>query len=98
MRKHAIGTNSMARDDVATKCLEAPHLHIGKIGIVEVVAGIMYLDADRAGIEIGLAVPETLPGVPGAESFWHHLRDAAFLVDQIMTGDLRLFARQPIER
>ena len=43
----------MSRQSAST----AAHLRLGEIGIVEIVAGIVDLDADRAGIDVGLARP-----------------------------------------
>ena len=40
--------NRVAAQDIATKRLDGAHLGVGEIRIVEIVAGIMDLDADRA--------------------------------------------------
>src|SRR4029079_8601851 len=96
--KHAVWRNGVAAQDVEAKGLDRLHLRSGEIGIVEVVAGIMDLDADRAGIEVGLSRPAALPGMPGALRFCYDLRDPPFLVDQIVRRDLGLLAGQPIER
>ncbi len=44
----------------------------------------MNLDADGAGIEVGLAGPEALPRVPGALALGHNLGDASLLVDEVV--------------
>ena len=88
----------MAAQNVAAKRLHRLHLRIGKFEVAELVAGIVDLDADRAGIEVGLAGPQALPGMPGALVLAHHLGDAPLLVDEIVAGDLRLLPRQPVER
>src|SRR5262249_5795564 len=97
MGEHAVWRDSVARENVDTKRLDCLHFGIRKVGIVEVVAGIVNFDADRAGIEVGLARPAALTGVPRALRLGHHLRDAALLVDEIMRRDLGLLARQPLE-
>ena len=62
------------------------------------MAGIVDLDADRAGIEVGLSRPQALAGMPGPLLFGDELGDPSLLVDEVMTRDARLWPRQPIER
>jgi len=59
----------MAAQNVEAKRLDRLHLQIGKLEVAELVARIVDLDADRAGIDVGLAGPEALAGVPGALGF-----------------------------
>ena len=71
---------------------------IGKSRIAEIVSGIDDLDADRAGVDVGLARPGRHAGVPGAARLRHELHDAAVLVDEVMARHPRLGVAQPIER
>src|SRR5262245_34953584 len=59
---------------------------------------IVDLDADRAGIDVGLAGPDALACVPGALRLSYELRDPPLLIDEVMARHARLLACQPIER
>ena len=48
MGEHAMRRNCVAAQDVVAQRLDGAHLGVGEIRIVEIVAGIMDLDADRA--------------------------------------------------
>ena len=48
MGEHAMRRNCVAAQDIAAQRLDGAHLGVGEIRIVEIVAGIMDLDADRA--------------------------------------------------
>ena len=95
---HPLGPDGVAAQDVEAERLHASHLRLWEIAVAELVAGIMNLDADRAGVEVGFAGPQALPGMPGAFELAHHLGDASILVDKVVAGDLRLFPGQPVER
>ena len=57
MGEHAMRRDGVAAQNVETQFLDRPHLGVGEIRIVEIVAGIVDLDADRTGIEVHLAGP-----------------------------------------
>ena len=63
-----------------------------------IVAGVDDLDADRTGIDVGLAGPERFAGVPGAPALLHELHDTAVLMDKIMAGDLAAGRFEQFER
>ena len=80
MGEHALRRDGVAAQDIETERFDRPHLGFGEIRIVEIVTGIMDLDADRTGIDVGLAGPEALAGVPSALRLRDELRDAPVLV------------------
>jgi len=46
MRQHPMRWYGMAAQDVAAKRLDRLHLRLGEVGIIEIVTGIVDLDAD----------------------------------------------------
>ena len=76
--------DGVTAQDVETQSLDRSHLGLGEIGIVEIMTGIVDLDADRAGIDVGLPGPSALPGMPGALGFGNELRDPPFFVHEVM--------------
>ena len=88
----------MARHDIAAELDQPIDLRVGKIAIAELVAGISDLDADRAGVDIGCALPRRRAGMPGAARFRHELVDAAVLIDEIVAGDTGFLVGEPRDR
>src|SRR4029077_15516832 len=95
---HALRPDGMAAQNVATKSLPPLYLRLAKVAIVDIVARIVNLDADRAGIEVSLAGPQALPGMPGALGLPHHLGAANIRGDEIGARALRPLLREPVER
>ena len=81
--------NAVAREDVAAERDHGVDLRVGEIAVAEFVPGIDDLDADRARIDVGHALPRRHAGMPGAPRFRHELIDAAVLVDEVVRGDFR---------
>jgi hypothetical protein len=98
MSEDAIRRDGVALQDIDAERLDGLHLDIRKVWIVEVVAGIMDLDADGARIEIRLSGPKALPGMPCPHVFRDELRHDAVRVDQIVARHLGLLAGEPVER
>src|SRR5262245_43574297 len=78
----------MASGDIVAKCNDGLDLASDEIGIAIGVAGIGYLDADRAGIDVRPAAPGPAACMPCSIGFAHHLYNRAVLMHEIMTGDL----------
>ena len=74
------------------------HLNIGERPVAELVAGVDDLDADRATVDVALALPERLAGVPGAARLRHEGEDAAVLLDHIVGRDPGRRIAQPRQR
>ncbi|MEH2585675.1 hypothetical protein V1281_007570 [Nitrobacteraceae bacterium AZCC 2161] len=62
------------------------------------MAAVDDLDADRTGIDVGLAGPMGDAGMPGALGFRHGLHDAAVFHDDVMRGDVGAGGAQPGDR
>src|SRR5580704_1265177 len=98
MAKHAGGRDRVAGENAAAKGRYRRDLALWKIAVNEVVAGIGDLDADRAGIDIGVAGPARYPGVPGALALRHHLNDTAIFEDEIVRRHLARGSTQMLQR
>ena len=85
MGKNPFRRDCIPGDDIQAQRLDGGHLDVREIGIIEFVAGIVNLDADRAGVDVVVARPVRRTRVPGTLRLAHHLRDAAGLVDEIVT-------------
>src|SRR5215469_15391046 len=85
MGKHTVWRDGMTRQNVEAESLDCLHLGSGEIGIVEVMAGIMDLDADRAGIEVCLPRPAALAGVPPLVR-WSRFGDGHQNVASLLSG------------
>src|SRR5690606_23390245 len=68
----ALGRDGVAGDDVPAQRLEGDKLRFRKVGIEGVVAGVLYLDPDRARVDVAFSRPERHTRVPGAVGFVDH--------------------------
>ena len=98
MREHALRPDGVARLDAAAQSRHRRDLTFGKIRIAEVVTRIGDLNADRTGIDVGLARPGRSARVPSAAGFRHHLHHAAVFEHQIVRGYFAAGCAQAIER
>ncbi len=62
------------------------------------MAGIDDLDPDRGGVQVALALPESLAGVPGAALFRDQLVDPPVLPEEIVRRHFGGWIRQELER
>ena len=69
-----------------------------RIGRQRFVSAIDDLDADRRGVEVAVAFPRALTGMPGAPLFSDKLVDATVLPDEIMRRDLRSRIAELLQR
>src|SRR5690606_23891290 len=76
--------------DVADQRDQRLDLRRGEQAIAELMARIDDFDADRGGVDVGLALPGAAPGVPGAALLRHQAQDRAVLVDDVVGRDLGL--------
>ena len=83
--------------DIANKRDNGFDLWLRKRLIAVLVPRIDNLDADRSGIDVGLAFPEAPPRMPGPAGFRHALQDAAILVDDIVGRDFRTRITQALQ-
>src|SRR6266699_6814101 len=86
MRQDAVRPDKMPARNVPAQRNHLPDLRLGKIRIAEIVPRIGNLDADRARVDVLLALPAGNPGMPGAARLGHALDDAPVLVDEVMRG------------
>src|SRR5262249_7474794 len=91
MGEHAIGRDTVAREDAATYPDHGRDLTLGKIRITVIMTRIGNFDPDRARVDVGVRAPRRLPGVPRAPRFWHTLNDVAVFHHYVVRGD---FARR----
>jgi hypothetical protein len=98
MAEHAVGLYWMAPQNVAAEGAQRLDLRGGEIGEAAGMAGIGELDADGAGIDVGVAGPGGRAGVPGAALLRHERQDAAVRMDEIMRRHLARRVAQPGER
>ena len=84
MGEHALGRDAPALADVAAEVQRRRDLRFGIIRQAAGMAGIGDLDADRAGVDVGLAGPVADAGMPGAALLRHQLQRVAVLEDEIM--------------
>src|SRR5690606_9610335 len=94
----ALGRDGVAGDDDPAPRLVADQVRFRKVGIEGVVAGVLYLDPDRARVDVAFSRPERHTRVPGAVGFVDHPHYAAIHVDEIMCRNLRLRIGQPAYR
>ena len=80
MADHPLRRNLPSLQYVLQKDFQLRHLGLRK----RVIATIVKLDADRAGIDVVHSSPFPCPGVPGAVLFPHHLPEPAVIPDQVM--------------
>ena len=78
-----------------TSSITAATCASGNGAVAELVAGIDDLHADRAGVDVALALPVASARVPGAALLGHQREDAAVLLDQVVGRDLGLGIAQP---
>ncbi len=97
MRKHAFRHNVPAGDDVAAEFDHGFDLRLCEIGQGR-VARIGDLDADGMRVDIRLALPVALAGMPGATVFGHKLVDRAVHVHDIVAGDFAFGRAEPVQR
>src|SRR5947208_15039039 len=86
MRQDAVRPDKMPPRTAPAQPNHLPDLRLGKIRIAEIVPRIGDLDADRARVDVLLALPAGNAGKPGAARLGHALDDAAVLVDEVMRG------------
>jgi hypothetical protein len=72
-------------------------LHVRKGAVTPLMAGIDDLDADRDGVDVLLALPPALAGVPGAALLRDQAEHAPVLLDQVMGADPGLGVAQPLQ-
>ncbi len=73
-------------------------LHLGKVGIAELMAGIDQFDADGDGVDVALAFPERHARMPGAALFGHQLEHTPILPDHVVGRDLGGGIAQALQR
>ena len=73
-------------------------LNLRKIRVAVIMAAIGDLDADRAGVDVRLALPGGDAGMPGAPRLVDELGHGAVLGDDIVAGDLRFRRGEPGDR
>jgi hypothetical protein len=66
--------------------------------IAELVSGVDQFDADRAAIDVALALPGADSRMPGAALFGNQAVGGPLLVDHVMRADLGLGIAQPGQR
>src|SRR5262249_13936611 len=86
MREHAVRSDAMPGGDIAAEHNHLANLRLGKVRIAELVPRIGDLDADRARVDVLLALPGGNSCMPRAPRLRHALDNAAILPDEIMRG------------
>ena len=71
---------------------------LGNGRIAVIVAGIDDLDADRTGIDVGLAGPGRFAGMPSTLALLNELHDAAVLMDKVVAGHIAAGSFEQLER
>jgi len=90
--------NGPPRADVGDEVDQGLDLRVGEGAIAELVARIDDLDADGDGVDVGLALPEALSGMPGAAFLRNQGEDAAVFLDHVVGADLGLRVAHAFER
>ncbi len=98
MGEHPFGRNLPARKNVAREREGRGDLTVRKGRRVAVVARIGDLDPDRGRVEVALAFPMRLAGVPGAPALGHELNDPPVLEDEIMRRHFRRRVDEQLQR
>ena len=84
MGKHSLGPDQMPLGYVAAKFSHRNDLRMEEIRVTIGMARIDDFDADRAGIDVGVAAPRASSGMPRAVALAHHLHHRPVLVDEIV--------------
>src|SRR5688572_12914679 len=81
---HAFRPYTAAHDDIAAQRSYRAHLLRRKFRISVLVAGILDLDTDGAGVDVRLTRPVRGTSMPSPRILGHHLRNPPGFVDNVV--------------
>ncbi len=93
--EHPLGRDGPARTEVARQRGHRRHLRLRVGRQAADMPGMDDLDAERAGVDVALALPGGGARVPGAAGLRNHLGDGTILEHEVMRRDLGARIAQP---